>query len=156
MSEHRCKGWVAFLIGGLVGAVAGLALAPRSGKETREIWRRKGEDLKEKAEEPKEKAGDSYLVAHYEPDHRILGWVAPHFTRRLGDTSWAILTPDASVTCDRGQCHFGPGVRLLSSEDPDDIAALWCRYYRTTFNRERANTTLLDKNLPQRYRKHLT
>jgi len=107
-------------------------------------------------QEPKEKTGDGYLVAHYEPDHRILGWVAPHFIRRLGDTSWAILTPDASVTYDRGRCHFGPGVRLLSSEDPDDIAALWCGYYRTTFNRERANPTLLDKNLPQRYRKHLT
>jgi len=103
-----------------------------------------------------EQTGDDYFVAHYEPDHRILGWVVPYFAKRLGEAAWAILTPDASVTCTRRRCRFGPGVRLLPSEDSDGIAALWRRYYRATFNPERANTPLLDKNLPPRYRRHLT
>jgi DNA polymerase len=105
---------------------------------------------------PDENAGAVQLVAYYEPDHRVLGWVVPHFRKRMGQTPWAILTPDASVTCHEGRYHFGPGARMSASEDGDDIARLWCRFYEAAFNPARSNTPLLDKNLPKRYRKHLT
>jgi gas vesicle protein len=50
----------AFLWGGLIGFVAGLAYAPRPGKETREIWKEKGEDLKEKLDELSAKSNELF------------------------------------------------------------------------------------------------
>lgn len=100
--------------------------------------------------------GDIELVALYEPDHRVLGWVVPYFRRRLGTTHWAILTPYDSVTCRRGEFEFGPGIRRSVQQDTDDIATLWRRFYQATYNPERTNKPLFDKTLPPRYRKHLT
>jgi len=56
MSKRSGGRFSAFLFGGLLGMITGLAFAPRSGSETRERWKEKGEDLKEKAEELKQKA----------------------------------------------------------------------------------------------------
>ena len=39
------------ILGGAVGSVLGLTLAPRKGKETREIIKQKGEELLEKGKE---------------------------------------------------------------------------------------------------------
>jgi DNA polymerase len=100
--------------------------------------------------------GGIRLLARYEPDHAILGWVVPHFMRRLGETSWAILTPQASVTCRNGVCDFGPGWRVTPKQTEDDLATLWRRYYQATYNSERSNPPLFDKSLPLRYRQHLT
>jgi DNA polymerase len=96
------------------------------------------------------------LVAHYEPDHSILGWVVPHFIRRLGSTSWAIMTPRASVVHTRGKTQFGPGATRCPSDDPDTAASLWRRYYQASFNPTRANHPLFERTLPRRYRRHLT
>src|SRR5437870_404652 len=46
----------AFAIGALVGAGIALLLAPRSGKETRDLLAQEGQDLKGKAEDLLEKA----------------------------------------------------------------------------------------------------
>lgn len=50
-----------FLVGGAVGAIAGLLLAPQSGEETREMLAKTSSDLYDKTEdslkEIKEKAG---------------------------------------------------------------------------------------------------
>ena len=56
MSKQRRGRFSAFLFGGMLGTILGLAFAPRPGSETRERWKEKGEDLKEKAEELKVKA----------------------------------------------------------------------------------------------------
>ncbi len=62
MSERNSTGEVilAFVLGGIVGAAAGLLFAPASGKETRKRIKDMSEDLTEKAEgfvgEVKEKA----------------------------------------------------------------------------------------------------
>jgi gas vesicle protein len=52
MSENNNSGEVilAFILGGIIGAVAGILYAPRSGKETREKLVGMGEDLAEKFE----------------------------------------------------------------------------------------------------------
>jgi gas vesicle protein len=43
--------WIlAFIFGGLIGAVAGLLAAPKSGRETREQLKDMADDAKEKAE----------------------------------------------------------------------------------------------------------
>jgi gas vesicle protein len=52
MSEGRgSRSFIAFLLGGIIGLIGGLLLAPRSGKETREQWRKKGEELLEQGKE---------------------------------------------------------------------------------------------------------
>ncbi len=50
----------AFLWGGVIGFIAGLAYAPRPGKETRELWKEKGEDLKEKLDELRVKSDELF------------------------------------------------------------------------------------------------
>jgi gas vesicle protein len=51
-------GFCKFVLGGIVGLIAGLAYAPRPGEDTRKRWKEKREDLKERAEELKLKAQD--------------------------------------------------------------------------------------------------
>ncbi|MEI7941557.1 MAG: YtxH domain-containing protein [Candidatus Riflemargulisbacteria bacterium] len=57
MNNHSNKG-LYFLIGALSGAVVALLLAPKSGKETREIIKKTIEDNKEVLERTKETAED--------------------------------------------------------------------------------------------------
>ena len=45
------KFFVGFLIGGAVGAIAGLLLAPQSGEETRDMIAKKSSDLYDKTED---------------------------------------------------------------------------------------------------------
>lgn len=57
MSENKCCYWVqGLLIGGLVGVVAGMLLAPKSGRETRE-------ELSEKAKEITSQLKEEYGAA---------------------------------------------------------------------------------------------
>ena len=48
----------AFAVGALVGTVAALLYAPRSGQETRDLLAKKGHDLKSKASDALEDATD--------------------------------------------------------------------------------------------------
>lgn len=48
-----------FFIGGMVGAVAALLMAPQSGERTRAMIRDKGIELREKAMETRERAEES-------------------------------------------------------------------------------------------------
>ncbi len=51
MSSTATKFLCGFLIGGAVGAVAGILLAPKSGKETREMLKNSATDAMKKADE---------------------------------------------------------------------------------------------------------
>ncbi|OGS34375.1 MAG: hypothetical protein A2293_12265 [Elusimicrobia bacterium RIFOXYB2_FULL_49_7] len=69
MAETSNTGEVilAFLVGGLVGAAAGILFAPRTGKETRQRIKGLSEDLSDRirtmGEEMKEKAGKTVSEA---------------------------------------------------------------------------------------------
>lgn len=57
MSENRCCYWVrGLLVGGLIGVIAGLLCAPKSGKETRE-------ELSVKTDEISARIKDEYGTA---------------------------------------------------------------------------------------------
>lgn len=42
------------ILGGAIGSVLGLTLAPRKGEDTRKIWKKKGQELVEKGKEMSE------------------------------------------------------------------------------------------------------
>lgn len=50
------------IIGGAIGSVVGLTFAPRKGKETREILKKRGQEVLEKGRE----AGERFMRDHHE------------------------------------------------------------------------------------------
>lgn len=63
MSEGRSgESLVAFLVGAIAGAVAGVLFAPRPGKETRQKIRHWAEDVKEKGEELLEEGRERFTT----------------------------------------------------------------------------------------------
>lgn len=54
------------ILGGAIGSVLGLTLAPRKGKETRAILKKKGHELLEKGKEVAEGAADKFVKNHRE------------------------------------------------------------------------------------------
>ncbi|MBL9082659.1 MAG: TIGR03915 family putative DNA repair protein, partial [Planctomycetales bacterium] len=77
--------------------------------------------------------GDRY-VAWHRPDHRILPLVAPFFSRRFKEMHWTVLTPDASVTWDGEELHYGPGTPQAEAPAGDALEELWRTYYAGIFN----------------------
>lgn len=49
--ERRDSSFACFILGALVGAIAGILFAPRSGKETREMLKKSYEEYSEKGKE---------------------------------------------------------------------------------------------------------
>ena len=60
MDHQRGSGLLAFLGGAAVGAVVGLLLAPRSGKETRERIMKRAEDARDDLDELIDKAREEW------------------------------------------------------------------------------------------------
>ena len=99
--------------------------------------------------------GQTVQVAWFEPDHFITEANAGFFVRRFTQMHWAILTPDASVRWDGSQLHLGPGAQRSDAPPPDAGEALWLTYYRHIFNPARLKTTMMRKEMPQRYWRNL-
>ena len=51
MSNHKNKWLSGAVLGAITGAIGGLLLAPRSGKETRKLLKKKAEEMEEGAKE---------------------------------------------------------------------------------------------------------
>lgn len=94
--------------------------------------------------------GDHY-VAWYAPDHHILARAAPFFRERFPAMHWTILTPERSVTWDRTQLVWGPGVPRHAAPAGDEIEELWRTYYASVFNPARINPTLMRQHMPARF-----
>lgn len=102
-----------------------------------------------------ESAGAPRFVAWFEPRHDVLPQVAEHFTRRMGNVSWMIATPEASVLWDGATLHH-TGPLMSSAADLDDAGeALWLTYYRSIFNPARVNAQLMQSHIPSRFWKNL-
>jgi uracil-DNA glycosylase len=101
-------------------------------------------------------AGDGPLhVAWFEPDHHIVGAVAPFFARRFTQMRWAILTPERSVRWNGEALQFGPGGRREEAPAPDAGEALWLTYYRHIFNPARLKLEAMHKEMPRKYWRNL-
>ena len=100
-------------------------------------------------------AGAPQFVAWFEPEHDVLPQVAAHFSRRMGQTSWMIGTPQATMLWDGSRLESGPAL-MSGPEDIDDSGeAMWLTYYRSTFNPARLNTKVMQGHIASRYWKNM-
>ena len=98
------------------------------------------------------------FIAWHEPAHDILELAVDHFTRRMGSTSWLIVTPSKAASWDGSRVQIiqpcpaalAELARATSSDDE-----LWLAYYRSTFNPARLNRECLERSLPVRFWKNL-
>lgn len=95
--------------------------------------------------------GEEHYIAWHQPDHLIIPFVAPFFSRRFADMSWTIITPDASVSWDGEELHYGPGMSRDAAPESDELEDLWRDYYRATFNPARIKLKAMRKEMPKRY-----
>jgi probable DNA metabolism protein len=124
-------------------------------------------------------AGGRY-VARCSPDHFILPALEPHFTRRFGDTSWAVIDEKRGLALvregrasrilltggaplfreDSGRVSQRPesqtrGPRTQGPRVQDPWEVLWQSYHRTIRSGDRKNPALQRRFIPQRYRDYL-
>jgi DNA polymerase len=104
-------------------------------------------------------AGAPEYLAWHEPAHDVLALAAPHFSDRMGQTSWLIATPDAAALWDghtlRIETPCPPDLAALAKQQRDDGEALWLAYYASTFNPARANPKIMAGHMPKRFWKDL-
>jgi DNA polymerase len=105
--------------------------------------------------ERNEADGAPRFVAWFEPTHDVLPQVARHFARRMGNISWMIATPSATMMWDGDNLHAGPALMSGAADIEDAGEALWLTYYRSIFNPARLNADLLRSHIPSRFWKNL-
>jgi uracil-DNA glycosylase family protein len=103
-------------------------------------------------------AGDDGVpsyVAWFEPQHEILRYASPFFEKRFGNLRWMIATPDGAAVWGGTHTEFidSPGRSAVPRED--STHALWRAYYRNICNVARVNPRLMQRQMPQRYWRHL-
>lgn len=103
----------------------------------------------------READGGERLVAWFEPAHYVVAAAAPFFVRRFATLRWSILTPRGCAHWDRERLALADGVRRSERTDDDDGQALWIAYYQSTFNPARVNPTLMRRQMPVRFWRHL-
>ncbi|MBC7413630.1 MAG: UdgX family uracil-DNA binding protein, partial [Herminiimonas sp.] len=99
--------------------------------------------------------GAPQFVAWFEPEHDVLPQVAAHFSRRMGQTSWMIGTPQATMLWDGARLEAGPAVMTGPEAIDDSGEALWLTFYRSTFNPARLNTKVMQGHIASRYWKNM-
>lgn len=98
-----------------------------------------------------ESSGGEQFVAWHHPDHRIVALAAPFFTRRFPEMDWTILTPEQSVTWNREELIYGPGVGQRGAPPADELEGLWRTYYGSIFNPARIKLKAMKKEMPVRH-----
>lgn len=107
-----------------------------------------------------QKLHNGVYYAAIEPDHNIVGLLAPHFTRRLADQNWMIHDLKRAVAAIYNQkewviTNLNAPVNLLYEEQEKIYQQLWQQYYASISIENRKNARLQRQYMPQRYWKHL-
>ena len=100
-------------------------------------------------------AGPPRFAAWFEPRHDVLPQVAEHFRNRMGNVTWMIGTPEASVMWDGATLHHTGPLMSSAADLIDTGEALWLTYYRSIFNPARVNAQLMQSHIPSRFWKNL-
>ena len=99
--------------------------------------------------------GQAVFIAWFEPEHHIVGSVAPFFMRRFAGMRWSILTPRASAHWDGTALSIGPGAARASAPEGDDLEAFWRTYYASIFNPARLKVKAMTAEMPKKYWRNL-
>jgi uracil-DNA glycosylase len=95
------------------------------------------------------------FVAWFEPQHHVVGAVAPFFRSRFASMRWSILTPECSVHWDGAALSFAPGATQQSAPPGDALDDLWRTYYAHIFNPARLKVQAMRAEMPVRYWRNL-
>ena len=103
------------------------------------------------------------FVAEIEPDHGILPFLGPHFSRRMGNLNWMIFDSRRAWLLGHeppGPCTFWTEAQWLEgsqTKDPQEaqFQALWKEYHRKAAVPGRENPRVQKAFMPRRYWKHL-
>ena len=92
--------------------------------------------------------------AWFEPDHFIVEYVTPFFTRRFGDMDFVIATPSLTTTFENGAVSFA---KTLDRPDhgADETQELWTTYFENIFNPARLKVKAMQAEMPKKYWKNL-
>ena len=93
---------------------------------------------------------DSIFMAWHRPDHRILRLSIPFFKDRFNGMNWVIMTEDESVSWNKKELTFLPGVEKFELP-PDEKEDLWKNYYSSIFNPARVKVNMMKKEMAVRY-----
>lgn len=101
------------------------------------------------------------LYARVEPDHNILGLVAPHFASRLSNENWAIhdVKRGIGVFYNKREWVIRDIVlsdELIVRENEEEYQELWKEYFKHISIETKTNPKLQKRNMPMRYWKYLT
>lgn len=90
--------------------------------------------------------------AWHRTEHRVLPLVAKFFADRFSDMRFSIWTPDLSMhfTPDEGH-RFDVGAPRRRAPEGDELEALWCTYYRATFNPARIRLQAMKSEMPKKH-----
>lgn len=99
--------------------------------------------------------GEATYFAWFEPQHEILSKGAQFFTRRFVNMRWTIATPDGAAVWDLNALHFVTALPAGERPRADEHERLWRTYYRSICNVARINPTAMQREMPQRYWRHL-
>lgn len=104
-------------------------------------------------------AGFPEFLAWYEPDHDVLPYAAEHFARRMGPSSWWIVTPHGTALWDGKELQYSyapvDASAFRAGTGADQVESLWLAYYRNIFNPARLNEAALQQHMPVRFWKGL-
>lgn len=100
------------------------------------------------------------LYASIEPDHNIIGLVAPHFAGRIANENWIIhdIRRKIGVFYNKEQWvirEITTDTHIFLREDEEEYQKLWNAYCDSIAIKEKINPKLQKSNMPKKYWKHL-
>jgi probable DNA metabolism protein len=101
---------------------------------------------------------EGLYIARCRPDHFVLPALGEHFTRRFGETPWAVIDEKRGICLCRLDAEPAAlcGFDTFSGEGEDEWEGLWKLYHKTINIENRKNPGLQRRFMPKRYWKHLT
>ncbi|MBR0718319.1 UdgX family uracil-DNA binding protein [Bradyrhizobium liaoningense] len=72
----------------------------------------------------------AHYAAWFAPEHHIVEFTAPFFTRRFADMPWSILTPDVCAHWDGHAVSFTPGINQVEMPAPNKLEETWRRHFQ--------------------------
>lgn len=100
------------------------------------------------------------LYAAFEPEHNIIGLLAPHFASRISNENWIIhdLKRNIGVFYNKDEWIIKDFILeddIVIREDEEEYQDLWKAYYKHISIESRKNLRLKKNHMPMKYWKHL-